>query len=86
MQPKLISSVASSYPAAAKAAHAEGDVLIDALIDSTGKVVSTKVINGSPLLQQAAVDSLRFWKYEPARLNGEPIPIHIKVNVNFRLQ
>jgi len=86
VQPKLISSVASAYPAAAKAAHAEGDVLIDALIDSTGKVVSTKVINGSPLLQQAAVDSLRFWKYEPARLNGEPIPIHIKVNVSFRLQ
>jgi len=86
LQPKLISSVASTYPAAAKAAHVQGDVLIDALIDSTGKVAATKVINGSPLLQQAAVDSLRFWKYEPARLNGEPIPIHIKVNVNFRLQ
>jgi periplasmic protein TonB len=86
VQPKLISSLASSYPAAAKAAHAEGDVLIDALIDSTGKVAATKVISGSPLLQQAAVDSLHFWKYEPARLNGEPIPIHIKVSVNFRLQ
>jgi TonB family protein len=86
LQPKLISSIASAYPAAAKAAHVQGDVLIDALIDSTGKVAATKVINGSPLLQQAAVDSLRFWKYEPARLNGEPIPIHIKVNVNFRLQ
>ncbi len=86
VQPKLISSIASAYPAAAKAAHVQGDVLIDALIDSTGKVTATKVINGSPLLQQAAVDSLRFWKYEPARLNGEPISIHIKVNVNFRLQ
>ena len=86
VQPKLISTIASAYPAAAKAAHAEGDVLIDALIDSTGKVAATKVINGSPLLQQAAVDSLRLWKYEPARLNGEPIPIHIKVNVSFRLQ
>ena len=86
VQPKLISTIASAYPAAAKAAHVEGDVLIDALIDSTGKVAATKVINGSPLLQQSAVDSLRFWKYEPARLNGEPIPIHIKVNVNFRLQ
>ena len=86
VQPRLISSIASAYPAAAKAAHVQGDVLIDALIDSTGKVTATKVINGSPLLQQAAVDSLRFWKYEPARLNGEPIPIHIKVNINFRLQ
>lgn len=85
-QPKLISSVASVYPAAAKAAHAQGDVTLDALIDATGKVVAAKVISGSPLLQQAALDSLRLWKYEPARLDGQPIPIHIKVNISFRLQ
>lgn len=86
LQPKLISSVASSYPPAAKSAHVQGDVLIDALIDKTGRVAATKVLEGPPLLQQAAIDSLRLWKYEPARLNGEAIPIHIKVNVNFRLQ
>lgn len=86
LQPKLISSVASAYPPAAKSAHEQGDVLIDALIDKTGKVAATKILEGPPLLQQAAVDSLRLWKYEPARLNGEAIPIHIKVNVSFRLQ
>jgi len=86
VQPKLVSSIASIYPLAAKTAHVQGDVLVDALIDATGKVAATKVISGAPLLQQAAVDSLRFWKYEPARLNGQPIPIHIKVNVSFRLQ
>ena len=59
---------------------------MDALVDATGKVTAIKLINGHPLLQQAAMDSLRLWKYEPARLNGEPIPIHIKVSVAFRLQ
>jgi protein TonB len=85
-QPKLISSVSAVYPANARTQRIQGDVLLDALVDATGKVTAIKLINGHPLLQQAAMDSLRLWKYQPARLNGEPIPIHIKVSVAFRLQ
>jgi outer membrane biosynthesis protein TonB len=44
------------------------------------------VITGNPLLQSAAVESLRLWKYQPARLNGEVIPIHINVAITFHLQ
>jgi outer membrane biosynthesis protein TonB len=78
------SSIASPGPP--PAAIKGGQLVQPKLISSMASTYATKVINGSPLLQQAAVDSLRFWKYEPARLNGEPIPIHIKVNVSFRLQ
>ena len=84
-QPKLLSSVAAVYPSLARAQHVQGDVTIDALIDATGKVAATNVLTGNPLLQKAAIDSLRLWKYQPARLNGEPIPIHINVTVTFRL-
>ena len=38
-----------------------------------------------PLLDAAAVDAVRQWKYAPARLNGEPIPVLITVTVNFVL-
>jgi len=85
-QPKLVSSVSAVYPANARTQRIQGDVLLDALVDATGKVTAIKLINGHPLLQQAAMDSLRLWRYQPARLNGEPIPIHIKVSVAFRLQ
>ncbi len=85
-QPKLISSVAAVYPATAKAARVQGDVIVDALVDATGKVTATKVITGPPLLQQAAINSLRLWNYEPARLNGQPIAIHVRVNITFHLQ
>ena len=60
--------------------------MVDALVDATGKVTATKIINGNPLLQSAAADSLRLWKYQPAQLNGQAIPIHITVTVTFRLQ
>ena len=85
-RPKLLTSVAAVYPPLARAQHVQGDVVIDALIDATGKVAATKVITGNPLLQSAAVDSLRLWKYQPARLNGEAIPIHINVAITFHLQ
>ncbi|PYU28512.1 MAG: hypothetical protein DMG31_19980 [Acidobacteria bacterium] len=85
-QPKLLSSVAAAYPPFARAQRVQGEVTIDALIDATGKVAETKVISGNALLQKAAVDSLRLWKYQPALLNGEPIPIHINVTIVFHLQ
>ncbi len=85
-QPKLLSSVAAVYPPLARAQGVQGDVTIDALIDANGKVSATNVLTGNPLLQKAAVDSLRLWKYQPAKLNGEPIPIHINVTIAFHLK
>lgn len=84
-QPKLLSSTAAVYPPLARAQGAHGDVTIDALIDVNGKVSATNVLSGNPLLLKAAVDALRLWKYQPAKLNGEPIPIHIKVTISFHL-
>jgi protein TonB len=62
-----------------------GFVLIDAVVDETGKVTDMKVISGNPVLRQAAMDGLRRWKYEPARLNGQPTTGHIQVRMNFSL-
>ena len=84
-QPKLLSSVAAVYPPLARTQRVQGDVVIDALIDATGKVAETKVISGNSLLQKAATDSLHQWKYQPAVLNGQPIPVHINVTIVFRL-
>jgi periplasmic protein TonB len=84
-QPKLLSSVPAVYPSLARSQRLQGDVIIDALIDANGNVASMKVLNGNALLQNAATDALRRWKYKPAMLDGEPIPIHINVTITFRL-
>ena len=86
LQPKLISSPAALYPAEARTAQIQGDVAIDAFIDESGRVVATKVISGPPILQQTAMNAVRSWKYQPARLDGQPVSIHIRVDVNFRIQ
>ena len=82
----LISSVPPVYPAMAKTQRITGAVTIDALIDATGHVISTTVISGPALLQEAAKDALRHWKYEPAQLHGKPVPMHMTVTIQFKLQ
>jgi periplasmic protein TonB len=43
------------------------------------------VVSGSALLQQAALDALRQWKYKPSRLDGQPVPGEVVVTIRFRL-
>jgi TonB family protein len=85
-EPQLLSSSPPIYPATARQARIEGQVTIDAVIDTNGKLTSMKVVSGAPLLQQAALDSLRTWKYQPAYLNEKPVPVKMSIIVNFRLR
>jgi TonB family protein len=82
----LLSSVAPLYPQMARNQRLSGDVKIDALIGADGRVSSMKVISGPALLHQAAVDAVRQWKYRAATLNGQQVPMHLTVTVQFRLQ
>ena len=84
--PRKIVDVAPRYPALARDSHVEGTVILDVIIDQTGVVTSTRVLKSVTLLDQAAVEAVRQWKFTPARLNGEAIPIVMTVTVSFRLQ
>jgi TonB family protein len=61
--------VPPEYPELARRLRIVGAVKIQVVISPEGKVKSTKVIGGHPLLVQAALDAIRRWKFEPA--NGE---------------
>jgi TonB family protein len=84
-QAKLITSVSPLYPAMAKSQHVSGNVLVDALIDANGKVTTMKIVSGPTLLHQAAMDALKQWRYQPAMLDGKPVPMHLSVTLQFRL-
>jgi len=84
--PHLIKSVPPNYPGPARTIRVDGDVTMDALIDEAGNVTSATVLAGPPVLQQAAIDALLQWKYEPARLDGNPVSIHLSVTMKFRIK
>jgi periplasmic protein TonB len=84
--PRKIVDVAPKYPALARESRVEGIVILDVIIDETGVVTSTRVLKSVALLDQSAIEAVRQWKFTPARLNGEAIPIVMTVTVSFRLQ
>jgi TonB family protein len=53
-----------AYPALAREMHVKGKVKVELTVAPDGSVHSTKVLGGSPLLAQAAVDAVKSWKYE----------------------
>jgi periplasmic protein TonB len=81
----MISSTRPIYPSAARQSNVSGNVTVSATIDENGKVVSAKALSGPLLLQQAAVDSVKQWKYSPGSIDGKPAPSQVIVGVEFRI-
>jgi len=63
---KVRSKVVPEYPALAKQMNVTGKVKIETTIAADGHVLSTRVVGGSPLLVNAALDALKKWRFEPA--------------------
>lgn len=83
--PRLLKSYAPIYPSLARTQRVSGDVKVDALIDATGQVEAVKVLTGPLLLQRAAAEAVKRWKYTPGVLDGKPTPMHITVVLQFRI-
>ncbi len=81
--PRVISETQPIYPALARQAHIEGDVVLRAVITKDGNVSELKVISGHPLLVQAALDAVRQWKYQTTKLNGDPVEVEMTITVHF---
>ncbi|HYL13013.1 MAG TPA: energy transducer TonB [Terriglobales bacterium] len=63
---KIVNKVVPLYPELARRMQIHGTVKVETVIAPNGKVKSTHVIGGSPLLTQAAVDAIQKWRWETA--------------------
>jgi len=63
---KTVQRVAPAYPEIAKSMKLSGKVRILAKVAPSGKVVSTEIVGGHPVLARAAADAVLQWRYEPA--------------------
>lgn len=84
--PKKVVDVKPEYPEDARAARIEGVVILGIVIGEDGSVIGTTVLRSIPALDQAAVDAVRQWVFEPTVLNGESVEIEMTVTINFTLQ
>jgi protein TonB len=84
--PVKTTDVAPVYPLIAKQAHLQGVVILEAVLDAQGRVESVRVLRSIPQLDRAAVDAVQQWRFTPALLNGQAVPVVMTVTVNFTLQ
>jgi TonB family protein len=84
--PAKIYDVRPVYPPIARQARVTGVVILEVVIDADGNVAEGRVLRSIPLLDQAALDAVKEWRYEPTYLNGAPVPVIMTVTVNFNLQ
>ncbi len=82
----LIYKVNPVYPLLARQTRVQGVVVMEAVISREGLIESLRVVTGHPLLNQAALDAVRQWRYRPTMLNGEPVEVITMVTVTFTLQ
>ena len=81
----LLQKTQPVYPPIAKAARVSGTVVLQATISKTGAIENLRVVSGPAMLQQAALDAVRSWRYRPYLLNNEPVEVETTVNVIFTL-
>lgn len=80
--PKLVSRVVPVYPAVAAKEHVSGDVVMDVSLKDDGTVGRVSVVDGPPLLTEAATSAVKQWRYQPLRVNGKPV-VEFVVVVSF---
>ncbi|MGA2770533.1 MAG: TonB family protein [Bryobacteraceae bacterium] len=82
-QAQLISRKDPEYPPIARQSGAGGEVILTAMIGVDGKVKDVKVVQGHPLLRNAAVAAVKQWVYKPTLLNGVPVEAETRISLNF---
>jgi protein TonB len=83
LNPRKVRHVAPVYPAAARSSRAEGIVIVELHVNEQGAVSDARVLRSRPPFDQAALDAVRQWRYEPLVFNGAPTSFIMSVVVDF---
>lgn len=81
----LVRKILPTYPALARSARLQGQVVLQAVISKQGTIENLRVLAGHPMLVPAAIEAVRQWRYKPYILNNEPVEVETQITVNFSL-
>jgi TonB family protein len=84
MEKLVTHRVDPEYPPAARPAKLQGVIVLDVVVGRDGSVTDVRALNGPELLAQAAMEALRWWRFEPYRVDGKAIVVETKVAMEFK--
>lgn len=87
-QPRALSQAMPAYPRRARAQGIAGRVVVSFLITADGRVEDARVLSAEPAgwFEDVAIEAVRSWEFEPARYQGNPVPVRREVPLDFDLQ
>jgi TonB family protein len=77
--------VRPSYPPGALSSRVQGTVIIEALVDTAGRVGRANIVSKPSVLDAAALNAVLGWEFIPATRNGMPIATSMTSTVSFNL-
>jgi protein TonB len=81
---RILQRITPEYPAIARAARIQGQVVLNAIISKTGEIQNLTLVSGHPMLVPAAIKAVQQWRYRPYLLNGEPVEVETTITVSFQ--
>ncbi len=84
--PHVLYDPEPEYSEEARKAKFQGTVVLWVVVGPDGKVRDIKVSRSLGMgLDEKAVEAVRRWKFDPAKKDGQPVPVQVSIEVNFRL-
>jgi TonB family protein len=84
MEKLVIHRVDPEYPAAARPEQLQGVIVLDVVVGRDGSVVDVHAQNGPEILAQSAMDAMRWWRFEPYRVDGQNMVVETTVAMEFK--
>jgi TonB family protein len=84
MEKLVTHRVDPDYPEAARPANLQGVIVLDVVVGRDGSVVDVRALNGPDILARAAMNAMRWWRFEPYRVDGKPAVVDTTVAVEFK--
>lgn len=86
VKPRILKKVAPIYPALARKAGLEGIVVVKVLIDTKGNVEKAEILKSIPMLDGAAIDAVRKFKFSPGRQRDRYVKVWMSIPFRFELK
>jgi TonB family protein len=84
---RVVKQVMPKFPPGASRFGIGGDLVVQIVIDTNGQPTLPRIVHAlpAPTLSFVALEALKHWQFEPARQNGEPVPMVFDLTVHYKL-
>jgi protein TonB len=85
-KPEVVRQSKPEYPELARKAGIEGRVTVKVLINTQGDVEKVEIVKGHPMLNDAAVESAKKWKFKPGKQRDRTVKVWMNIPIDFKLK